>query len=675
VVPTLFKATSRPPTEKHRDTAFRFSAILPMSERIEWLEDGSPFSPRFGDRYRSENGGLEQATEVFLHGCGLPSAWSGQPQWTVLETGFGLGLNFLVTWAAWQADPQRPRLLHFVSTEAFPASADDVLRAARSHPALLSLGGDLQRQLWGLLPGFHRLVFAGGQVLLTLCIGDAKAMLREQSFEADSVYLDGFNPKCNPDIWDLHTLKAVARCCRRGTRVASWTVARSVRDTLAQCGFVMQKVAGVPPKRDNLHGVFDPAWEPKKTRTSVASIRRKAARCVVIGAGLAGAAVAASLARRSWQVTVLDGAAAPAAGASGLPAGMLSPHVSPDDSLLSRLSRSGIRATLQQAGMLLQAGSDWSRSGVLELCIEHARNRPTAWLQGHDLAEAASDWTRPATPEQLAACGLAPDTPALWHVQAGWIKPARLVHAWLATPGVQWRGQSAVSRLVSQGDTWQMLDAAGQELAGAELVVLTAGYASRALAGSTDLQVNALALQAIRGQVSWGLHRSNGTQALPASPRFPPFPVNGYGSLIPALPLSDSADGQAWLLGASFERDNALPLVRLADHQHNSSRLQTLVPALAEQLQAQFDSGAVQAWAGVRCATPNRLPALGPIGTQHQPALWLCSGMGARGLTFTALCAELLAARLHGEPLPVEQRLADALLPQRVMAASAFENL
>jgi tRNA 5-methylaminomethyl-2-thiouridine biosynthesis bifunctional protein len=643
-----------------------------MSERIEWHDDGtpggSPYSPRFGDRYRSENGGLEQATEVFLHGCGLPAAWAGQPQWTILETGFGLGLNFLVTWAAWQADPQRPRLLHFVSTEAFPACADDVLRAARSHPELLPLAEQLQRQLWGLLPGFHRLVFAGGQVLLTLCIGDAKAMLREQSFAADSVFLDGFSPQCNPDIWDLHTLKAVARCCRRGARVASWTVARSVRDALAQCGFVVHKVAGVLPKRDNLQGVFDPAWEPKKTRSSVALTKRSAARCVVIGAGLAGAAVAASLARRGWQVTVLDGAAAPAAGASGLPAGMLAPHVSPDDSLLSRLSRSGIRATLQQADTLLLAGSDWSRSGLLELCIEHPRKRPAAWLQGRDLAEAACAWTRPATPEQLAAYGLSLDAAALWHVQAGWIKPARLVRAWLAAPGIQWRGQATVSQLIRHGDAWQLLDASGQELACAELVVLAAGYASRALASNADLQADPLALQAIRGQVSWAIRGSDQQKPVQA---LPPFPLNGYGSLIPALPLSNKAGAQAWLLGASFERDNALPTIRPGDHQHNLSRLQTLLPALAEQLKPQFDSGAVQAWAGVRCATPSRLPAVGPLSTAPVPALWLCSGLGARGLTFAALCAELLAARLHGEPLPVEQRLADALLPQRVATASS----
>ena len=627
-----------------------------MAERIEWLEDGtaggSPYSPRFGNRYRSELGGLEQAGEVFLKGCGLPAAWAGRPQWCVLETGFGLGLNFLVTWAAWKADPLRPRLLHFVSLEAFPASAEDVFRSARTHADLIPFAQELKRQLWGLLPGIHRLVFEGGQVLLTLCIGDAKAMLREPSFEADSVYLDGFSPLLNPDIWNVQTFKAVARCCRRGTRIATWTVARSVCDALAQCGFVVKKVPGTPPKRDNLQGEYQPAWELKKSRQ--APERQAAARCIVVGAGLAGAAVAASLARRGWRVTVLDAASTPAAGASGLPAGVLAPHVSPDDSLLSRLSRSGIRAMLQQADALLETGSDWSPTGVLEHCLEHARKLPAGWHPGQDLADAARDWTGVATPEQLERCGLPPETPALWHVQAGWIKPASLVRAWLATPGVTWRGDALVNQLVRQAGMWQALDAAGQELAGAELVVLAAGHASRALADAAGLNTP-LALQAIRGQACWALHTPKTAEAMPA------FPVNGHGSLVPSVPLEQ---GLAWVTGSTFERDSTSTALRPEDERHNFSKLQTLLPSAAQALTHQFKTGQVQGWTGVRCATPSRLPALGPL--QNAPDVWVCSGMGSRGLTFAALCAELLAARLHGEPLPLEQRQADALLPQYV---------
>lgn len=93
------------------------------------MPDGAPYNARFGDRYRNEDGGLDQATHVFLGGCGLPAAWADTPQWRILETGFGFGLNFLVTWAAWKADPQRTRLLHFVSVEAFPVSREDLLQS------------------------------------------------------------------------------------------------------------------------------------------------------------------------------------------------------------------------------------------------------------------------------------------------------------------------------------------------------------------------------------------------------------------------------------------------------------------------------------------------------------------------------------------------------------------
>ena len=640
-----------------------------MPERIEWQDDGtpggSPYNPRFGDRYRSELGGLTQARDVFLYGCGLPAAWAHQPQWTILETGFGLALNFLLTWQAWKADPLRPRVLNFVSLEAYPASAADVLRAASAHPELQALAEQLQRQLWGLLPGLHRLVFEGGRVLLTLCIGDAKAMLRQQSFKADSVYLDGFSPERNPDLWDLAACKAIVRCCRRGTRIATWTVARSVRDALTQCGFTVEKCPGSPPKRDRLEGEFNPGWEPKKSQT--ASPRMASARCVVVGAGLAGAAVAASLARRGWQVTVLDAAAEPANGASSLPAGVLAAHVSPDDSLLSRLSRSGVRATLQQADALLIAGSDWNPAGVLERALERPRALPAAWLG--ESSDAARDWVHPASPAQLADCQLPALENALWHARGGWIRPSSLVKGWLGMPGVHWLGMATAKRLVRIDGVWQVLDASDRELARGELVVLAAGHASADLAASADprnlqhsIRGRVLALQAIRGQVTWGPLPGYGPTHWPA------FPVNGHGSLIAGLPLPGGEPGQlAWLTGSTYERDSANTEIRPADDQYNLDRLGTLLPEAATAVaEAKL---AASAWAGVRCATPGRLPALGPLGSggvqgaDDLKGVWVCSGLGSRGLTFAALCGEVLAARLHGEPLPITQKLADALLP------------
>ena len=600
-----------------------------MAEPVEWLADGTPRSPRFDDIYRSCTGGLEQARHVFLHGCGLPGAWAGQPQWRILETGFGLGLNFLAAWRAWKDDAQRPHILHFVSVEAWPVCAADLVRSVAPYPDLAPLAEELAAQWFGLMPGVHRLAFEEGRVLLTLFIGDVRDGLRQQPFHADSVFLDGFDPQRNSAMWERYTLKAVARRCRRGTALATWTVAGDVRRELAQCGFVLDKVDGLPPKRHCLKGVYAPAWEPRGQRPqSVVTT----GPCVVIGAGLAGAAAAASLARRGWQVTVLDAAAKPASGASGLPVGLIAPHYSPDDNLLSRLSRSGVRATFQNARTLLPEGEDWQGTGVLE-------NRPGEKFAPLGATEAARPWTRDADAGEIEAARLEPGTAALWHEQGGWIKPSALVRAWLAQSGVTWRGNVKIEQLLRTDDGWQLIDAQGRVAAQAQLVVVAAANASAALLGA------ALPLQPVRGQVSW----ADGAQ-----PALAPFPVNGNGHFIPRVP---TPQGLAWFCGSTFDRDQVDRSPREEDHRANLERLETLLPAVARQLEPVFASESIQAWTGVRCASGDRRPLLGEL----QPGLWVTTAMGSRGLTFAALCGELLAARLHGEPLPLERRLAMAL--------------
>jgi tRNA 5-methylaminomethyl-2-thiouridine biosynthesis bifunctional protein len=371
-------------------------------------------------------------------------------------------------------------------------------------------------------------------------------------------------------------------------------------------------VAGLPPKRDRLQGEFNPAWEPK-IRAKRPDIVSETGHCIVIGSGLAGAAVASSLARRGWRVSVLDAGNAPAAGASGLPAGLVVEHVSTDDAVVSRLSRAGVRITWQQVQRLLREGQDYALSGVRERCLE----------------QGASD---------------------LWHARAGWIKTAQFVKAMLAQPGITWHGNMPVLTLRRHSDHWQVLDAQEQVLAQAARVVVCAGF------GSHELLRRALPLQALRGQLSWGW-RSGVDDAA-----FPDTPVNGNGNFIPQVPTEQ---GMAWYLGSSFERDCTDTRVREADHQGNYAKLQTLLPQTAQALAPSFEQAQIQSFTAVRCTAPDRLPVVGAIDAVHLPGLWLSTAMGARGLSLALLCAELLAAQWHGEPWPLEKKLAQALAPDR----------
>jgi tRNA 5-methylaminomethyl-2-thiouridine biosynthesis bifunctional protein len=392
---------------------------------------------------------------------------------------------------------------------------------------------------------------------------------------------------------------------------------------------------------------------------------------LVIGAGLSGSAVAHSLARRGWSVTVIDQGAALGAGASGLPAGLAAPHVSPDDNVLSRITRAGVRATLHRAQHLLHSGSDWALTGVLEHNLAGKRRLPAypshstefgaedgAEVGAEDGAVDATQDSAPASDAQVAAAGLPPGTPALWHAHAGWIKPRALVAAQLQTPGVSVLWGHTAQRLERQGPLWQVHNAAGQVIGQAPLLVVASAYDSLALL--RPLPGFAVPLNPLRGQISYG-HLNDLSPA--QRQQLPPFPVNGHGSFISQVTTPEGQPG--WFIGSTFERQCEQAPVREEDHAANQQRLATLLPHLGEAMQGQFAAPHVRGWAGLRCTLPNRLPAVGPIHPEQLPGLWLCAGMGARGISLSVLCGELLAARLENEPLPLDASLAKHLAAER----------
>ena len=242
-----------------------------MEPTLSWRPDGSPYSPQYGDVYSPRASALAQARRVFLGGCGLPMGWEDRPSCRILETGFGLGLNFLLSWAAWQADSRRSARLHFASLEAHPVSAADLLRGVQALqaspgveaallPRVLMLAEELAQAWDGLQSGVQHWDFDAGQVQLTLGIGEVQAQLaqlaRALPGPVDAVYLDGFSPARNPAMWSSAVIQGVARLCRPGSRLASWCVAGEVRARLRQAGFEVRKAPGLPPKWQRLEARY-----------------------------------------------------------------------------------------------------------------------------------------------------------------------------------------------------------------------------------------------------------------------------------------------------------------------------------------------------------------------------------------------------------------------------------
>ena len=557
-------------------------------------------------------------------------AWGDSSVWRVLDTEFADGARFFACWADWLKDSRPHRVLHYVALASRPPDTAALLAKQRAHGRLAQHAAEFARQWNGLEPGFQRLELCAGSVLLTVCLGHLPAMLREQQFMADAIVLADPAGPADPDgcagapLWDRWNLKALARLCRRGTSFQVIKPSPALLDTLTRIGVVLDDTATDVGRQ----GLFDPQWEPGNSRHLWRRDAPMPSDCAVVGAGLAGATSAAALARRGWRVTVLDTSPTPAAGASGLPAALMVPQLSRDDNTRSRLSRAGVNLTRQWCAALLRDGEDWAPVAVRQLFPANPHAEP------------------------------------VWHAGAAWIKPGRLVQACLDQPGVQFAGGASVDRAVRYQDCWALLDADGKELCRASQLVLAAASGavplSRRLRCADGQPLPGLAmlrpLQEVGGQISWGFQRNSDAG------QFPTEPVNGRGHFLAHVP-TDGA--RAWFLGATYEFAPAPRPDETTGHRENLERLGQLLPATAAALAERFQSGDLRSWHGTRCTTTDRLPAVGPMQTGAAPCVWMSAGMGSRGLTYAVLGAELLAAQLGGEPLPVAASLARLLVAAR----------
>src|SRR5690606_22995120 len=121
-----------PVTAKPPKTSWQMTAA-----ELDW-QDGAPVSRQFGDIYFSRADGLAETRHVFLAGNGLPERWHQHDRstFTIAETGFGTGLNFLATCQAWAQSKPADGWLHFISVEKYPLKLDDLARAHIAFPEL-----------------------------------------------------------------------------------------------------------------------------------------------------------------------------------------------------------------------------------------------------------------------------------------------------------------------------------------------------------------------------------------------------------------------------------------------------------------------------------------------------------------------------------------------------------
>jgi tRNA 5-methylaminomethyl-2-thiouridine biosynthesis bifunctional protein len=636
---------------------------------LAFRDNGTPFSPHYDDIYHSAVGGLAQAEHVFLRGNDLPERWQGRRVFTVMETGFGMGINFLTTWAAWRADPARCERLHFVSTEKHPFLQADLRHAYEAPVADASIATLAQTlaDAWPtLVPGTHRLEFEGGRITLTLVFGDATETLPSLWLRADAFYLDGFAPAKNPELWTPVIFKQLARIAGDGATFATYTSAGDVKRALQGAGFEYEKVAGFGWKRAMLVGRFAPRWRVRRHEPPL-PLAVGERHAIVIGTGLAGCAVIERLAARGWRVTALEHHNALARDASGNPAGVFHPMLSRDDSVASRITRAGFLYALQRWSALERAGQPLTRGpeGLLQLAASDAEAQAMAEALGSFAYP--PDYVVPMSREEARRIANIDVANGGWFFpRGGWLDPATLCAAQCAAAGGQLERRFGVqvSRIERSGEDWDVFDDTNQLVARAPVVIVANAHDAARVAG-----LNYASTRSVRGQLTVlpagivsGLH----------------VPVIGEGYVVPL------ANGIA-LTGATYDIDDPDPSLRTPGHAENLARIAQMLPTLNGAIDPQ-QIAMLDGRVAFRCVASDRLPMIGTLADETAAAreadrlrgawpldLPRANGMhgafayGSRGLVWAALGAELIASQIEGEPWPIERDLCEAIDPARFL--------
>lgn len=657
---------------------------------IDWSSDGLPYSKGYGDLYFSKEDGLSETRYTFLAGNQIEERFAQlepNAQFTILETGFGTGLNFLATLEAWDRLAATNAKLNFISIEAHPLNSKDLSRAHNLWPELSQFSSPLLQGYPHLTPGFH-LVNISPSVSLLLIFAEVKEALNQLAgpthpkmiehlpSHVDAFYLDGFAPRVNPEMWDENLFPQIAALGRDKSTAATFTSAGAVKRRLKDAGFTVAKVPGYGRKRemitaqlqseDRNRNLIKPDRRRPLATWSLSTPAKSPDSVTILGAGIAGLSLADNLSRRGVSVTLIDACTKAVQKASGNSQAALFARLSPNQGDLEDFALTALEYATRYYRESRFTGA-FHPSGLVQL--PRKTSELNTMMRVAERLDAARSLIQFQSDEQLSRlANIQLDSAGLWMPASGWVDPATLAKRILSNPSIKTQFNTEVARIKFAEGSWQLLNKTGDSLHQTNCLVVAAGNHSRQLP-----ELDWLPTRSIRGQVS---HISRPQlQSLRAV-------VCAHGYLAPALNGLHS-------LGATYDLDNDSTENSAADNLQNLEVL--------KKLTGFTDAEVHRERSGVRCATPDYIPLCGPApdiektqsifaplgkdaknhilsSGQNLDGLYLNLGYGSRGFCYAPLCAEHLASQILGTPSPLPHYLSAALHPSRFIIRNIIRN-
>ncbi len=617
--------------------------------RLGWSDVGVPRNLDHDDGYFSDGDGLAESRAVFLAGCHLPKAWETRKQFTIGELGFGTGLNFLNTWDLWRRTRSSGARLHFVSVEGAPFDQNQLQRAHKAFPVLKNLSQKLRTQWSSAIKGVHRLFFDGDGVTLTLYFMGVDEALPQMEMSAHAWFLDGFAPSRNAAMWSADVFSHLARLSHNGTRLATFSVAGSVRRGLTEAGFLVSKEPGFGRKRERLEAVYKgPELTSLRRQSRPHAYAKPASKPIlVLGGGIAGASVVHGFLRRGLKVTQISKAGL-GDEASGNPAALVSPRLDLEDAPPARFFRTAFHHAVATYAAL--GPGIWNPCGLVRLPAHASDHQKfTRLVKARALPGNEMFITKDGAGLQMPCAGVVVPDKAI----AAMTKGATQIEV-------------PVTSLERKDGLWVAFDEKQNPIASASMAVMALGSGGLQQTGGLDFRY-------LKGQIT----------IADISPPYdgPAVLADGY-----ALGLA----GGHLLTGATYEPIEKMDDVDLRsqakDHASNINALSEFAPDLANRIDMSSLSGRVS----IRAATPDQMPYVGAMVDPHdfqarfhalqhgfldpkagraslQENLFVLMGLGSRGFALAPILGEAITAEVLGEPSPLERSVAESLHPARVL--------
>lgn len=215
--------------------------------KITLTADGSNtlYNETIGEHYHSKHGALQESKHVFIE-AGLKHAISSFPgqQISILEVGFGTGLNFLLSAAYGQENMVD---LNYTSLEAFPLQIEELESTGYS--------SYVPQEIWhGTFNNYGKALQQAVQVVPGQQLRIVHTYLHryETDQQFDLIYYDAFSVQHQPEMWTDEIIAHVGKFLKPGGIFVTYAITGKLKRALKSVGFSIEKLQGAPGKREML---------------------------------------------------------------------------------------------------------------------------------------------------------------------------------------------------------------------------------------------------------------------------------------------------------------------------------------------------------------------------------------------------------------------------------------